>query len=407
MATKPQQPGDRGRTVVGRVTGAVGGVFSAAVGTVEALGHHVVRLPGLGRPEQVATRAAPGQRPGIEHVPGVDTPPEMGAVHVTCLDYSADRIESQRVEDLAAFLQTDRPEWATVRWINVDGLHPYVIDQFRQSFGIHTLAAEDMLHVPQRPKAEPYEKDLFLVVRMPRLIDGEFIAEQISFFLRPGLLITFQERPGDVWEPIRERLKITSSRLRNRKAGYLTYTLLDAVVDHCFPLLECYGDTLEELESVVVEHPTPELLKRIHVIKRELVSLRRVMWPMREVLDFLNRGEHEAFSQFTRQYLRDVYDHTVQVIEIIETYREMSGGLTDLYMSAVSNRMNEVMKVLTIMATLFIPITFIAGVYGMNFEHIPELKWPWAYFAFWGTCVVVVSVLVFSFWRRGWIGRSP
>ena len=231
-------------------------------------------------------------------------------------------------------------------------------------------------------------------------------AEQVSLFLFDHDVITFQEKPEDVWQPIRLRIKADRARIRKSGAGYLTYVLLDAVVDHCFPVLEQYGDVLEDLEMATLEQPSPELLNRIHSVKRELALLRRIVWPMREVTDQLYREEGVRIEEETRPFLRDVYEHTIQIVEIIESYREMASGLTDLYMSAVSNRMNEVMKVLTVMASVFIPLTFVAGVYGINFKYMPELDVPWAYPAVWVCFVVMTAGMLLYFRHKGWIGRD-
>jgi magnesium transporter len=279
-----------------------------------------------------------------------------------------------------------------------------VVNRLREHFHLHTLAAEDVLRVPQRPKLEEYEDHLFIVLRMLMAGDAQLRQEKVSIFFFGNLIITFQEVEGDVWDPIRKRIEKGGSRLRNQDGSYLLYCLLDAVVDHCFPILEQYGDLLERLEDEVVESATPEFQRRLHRVKRELAVLRRVIWPMREVVNTLQREECEYVAEFSKAYMRDVYDHTIQVMDVVETYREMVGGLNDLYMSVVSNRMNEIMKVLTIMASFFIPITFVAGVYGMNFEHIPELSWKYSYLVFWGVCVSMVLGLLYFFYRRGWIG---
>jgi magnesium transporter len=230
--------------------------------------------------------------------------------------------------------------------------------------------------------------------------------EQVSVFLYDRVLITFQERPGDLWQPIRARLEIDSLRIRKSGTGYLLYSLLDAVVDNCFPVLEYYGDTLEALEELTLDNPTSELQRNIHRIKRELASLRRIVWPMREVVDNLYRDEGGRIAESTRPYLRDVYEHTIQIVEIIESYRELASGLTDLYMSAVSNRMNEIMKVLTVMASVFIPLTFIAGVYGMNFQFMPEVAWRWGYPMVWGLFILLTLGMLLFFRRKGWIGSG-
>ena len=308
---------------------------------------------------------------------------------------------------MRSFLAEPKPDWVKVRWINVDSLHPFVVNQLREAFGIHTLAAGKVdLNTPQRPKLETYENHLFIVVRMLMLREERLLNQQVSLFLFPGLLITLQEAPGDVWDPIRQRLQKIGSRLRTNDASYLLYALLDAVVDHCFPILENYGEILERLEAEILENPSPRAQQRLHGIKRELSLLRRVVWPLREVVNELHRDETEEISQPVKAYMRDVYDHAVQVMDIVETYREMAAGLNDLYMSAVGNRMNEIMKVLTIMASFFIPITFVAGVYGMNFENIPELHWKYSYPLFWVICLTIVAALLVYFYRKGWLRRQ-
>jgi magnesium transporter len=291
------------------------------------------------------------------------------------------------------------------RWVNVNGLHPHVVNQLREHYGFHTLAAEDVLRVPQRPKLETYDGHLFIIVRMLMRREDRLHSEQVSLFLFQDTILTFQEIPGDVWDPIRQRIQKAGSRFRFHDASYLLYALLDAVVDHCFPILEAYGEMLEELERRVMTDPTTEVQQGIHTVKRELASLRRVVWPMREVVNELQREETEGIATPVRTYMRDVYDHTIQLMDIVETHREMAGGLNDLYMSSVSNRMNEIMKVLTIMASFFIPITFVAGVYGMNFEVLPELHWKYSYAGFWTICLGMTTFLAVFFYRKRWIGR--
>jgi len=377
-------------TMVGSITRVIGSTLS---------------LPGLkAKKTSAQPKAPPGSAPGIESMDDVNQPPAAGVIRVRCVDYAPDRIETRDVPDLDAFLKESRPEWSKVRWINVDGLHPWVVNRLGEQYGFHTLAAEDVLRVPQRPKLEDYDDSLFIVVRMLMLMEDHLKHEQVSMFFYDDMLITFQEIEGDVWDPIRKRLEKPTSRLRNNDSSYLLYALLDATVDHCFPILEQYGDLLERLEEEVIESATPAVQRRIHQVKRELSLLRRVIWPMREVINTLHREETEEVSQYAKAYMRDVYDHTVQVMDVVETYREMVAGLNDLYMSVVSNRMNEIMKVLTIMASFFIPITFLAGVYGMNFEFIPELHWKYSYDVFWGICLSIMGALTFYFYKRGWIG---
>jgi len=216
-------------------------------------------------------------------------------------------------------------------------------------------------------------------------------------------VLTFQEARSDIWDPIRQRLKSKGSRLRGHDASFLLYSLLDTIVDHCFPILEYYGDRAEELETMILDRSRNSALNGIHQLKRDLLVLRGVVWPMREVISALQREQHECLSEMTRVYLGDLYDHVIQIIDIIETYREMASDLTETYMSSVSNRMNEIMKVLTIIGTIFIPLTFLAGVYGMNFRYFPELSQVWAYPAFWGICVIVAVVMLLLFRKRDWL----
>lgn len=385
----------------------VGGAIGFAVGSAGKLSRLVgtaMRLPGIAGPEQMK-RDSPGSAPGVQFHDDANTPPEPGRVVIDVIDYSADRVQTHGVDDLDTFLAEPVPDWVAVRWINVAGLHSYVINKMRIAYGFHTLAAEDVAHVPVRPTADPYADDLFVVSRMLRLESDHLVSEQMSAFLRPGMLVTFQEITGDPFDPIRNRIHTEGTKLRTGEASYLLYALLDAAVDHCYPILERYGDLLEELEEDTLGRPQPEVLHRTHAIKRELSMLRRVIWPMREVLAKLMRPDTPYVTEQTRTYLRDVYEHTVQIIDIVETFREMAGGLTDLYMSAISNRMNQVMKVLTIMATLFIPTSFLAGVWGMNFVWLPGISDPKGFWWFTGGCAVIVGVMLTVFWRRGWIGR--
>ena len=365
-------------------------------------------LAKLGRrvPKADLPASTPGSTPGIESIAGVNEPPPVGSVRIQCTDYGPERVETREVTDLGDLFRQPRENWCHVRWLNVDGLHPHVVNHLRRQLKFHTLAAEDVLRVPQRPKLETYEGHLFIVARMLTLVEQTLSSEQVSCFLFENTLLTFQERAGDVWDPIRQRLQKPGSRLRTLDASYLLYTLLDALVDHCFPILEHYGDQLEELEQEITDNPTPQVQRRLHGLKRELATLRRVVWPLREVLNALYRDDTEGISPSVKMYLRDVADHTIQVMDIVDSCREMAASLNDLYMSAVSNRMNEVMKVLTLMASFFIPITFVAGVYGMNFEWIPELHWKYGYVMFLAICLGITLSLAVFFVRRGWIGQK-
>lgn len=332
-----------------------------------------------------------------------------GPSRVTCLDYGPERVERREVADTAAFLAARRPDWTRVRWINVDGLDDAdLVRALAAKYGLHPLAIEDVLVPGQRPKFETYEAQgehqarVFVIARMLELSDGHLGGEQVSLFLGHNTVLTFQEAPGDIWDPLRQRIGAAGSRLRANDASFLLYCLLDAIVDHCFPVLEVFGERIEDLEETVLDRPSRETIQKIHALKRELLVLRRAVWPMREVVIGLQREPHECISETTRTYLRDLYDHAVQIMDILETYRDVATGLTETYMSSLSNRMNEVMKVLTIIGTIFIPLTFLAGVYGMNM-HIPENQWPWAYPVFWIVCVAVAAGMFLWFRRRGWL----
>jgi magnesium transporter len=360
---------------------------------------------------QIPTRfrkGRPGARPGVD-VADLARMPAAARVPVTVIDYSPEKSEVRTVDDFDAFIEQRRPDWVKVRWINVDGISdPAVIRALAIKYGLHPLAIEDLMTPNQRPKLEPYAAEegrgahLFLVVRMVERQGGHLTSEQISIFENLSTIVTFQEEPGDIWDPIRERIQKPDSRMRELDASYLLYALLDAIVDYCFPVLEYYGDRLQELEDLVLDRPDRGTLQEIHQVKRELLLLRRAVWPMREVVNGLLREPHECVREMTRMYLRDVYDHTIQIMDIIETYRELASSLTETYMSAMSNRLSEVMKVLTIIGTIFIPLTFLAGVYGMNMP-IPENQWSGSYLVFWAVCLVVAGMMLYWFRKRGWI----
>jgi magnesium transporter len=323
---------------------------------------------------------------------------------VTILDYDETRIQDKEVKQIEeCFPFKDTP---TVTWINIDGVHDVgFIQKMGDQFGLHPLIIEDIVNTQQRPKMEESENYIYVVLKM-LYIDhekNETQVEQVSLVLGKNFVISFQERKGDIFEPIRERIRNGKGRIRKMGADYLAYALIDAVVDHYFIILEKDGEKIEELEDKVVSEPKPETLQEIHRLKREMIFLRRSVWPLRELVNSLERGESPLIHKSTRIYLRDVYDHTIQVIDTLETYRDMLSGMHDTYLSSLSNRMNEVMKVLTIIATIFIPLTFVAGIYGMNFEFMPELKWRWAYFGVWGLIFAIALIMVVYFRKRKWL----
>jgi len=355
--------------------------------------------------------SVPGAAPGIEHDEIAYLPGGPGQATLICTDYGPEQVVVHEIADLSQFVDQHRPPWAAVRWICVDGLTDMrAIQALATKYDLHPLAVEDMLQRTQRTKVESYGGDesgmlarLFVVTHAVALVNNGLEHEQVSIFLDHKTVLTFQAGRSTEWEPIRQRIKTRGSRLRNSDASFLAYSLLDAIVDSCFPILEAFGDRAAELEDQILDRANPNLLHEIHRLKRDLLRLRWVIWPMREVIAYLQREIHECVSDTTRVYLRDLYDHVVQIIELIETYREISSDLTETYMSTVSNRMNEIMKVLTLIGTIFIPLTFLAGVYGMNFRHFPELDQVWAYPVFWLVCLVSAGVMLWLFRRRRWI----
>uniref|UniRef100_A0A7C3ZE03 Magnesium transport protein CorA n=1 Tax=Desulfobacca acetoxidans TaxID=60893 RepID=A0A7C3ZE03_9BACT len=294
-----------------------------------------------------------------------------------------------------------------VTWINVNGLHhTRNLEELGECFHLHPLVLEDILNTDQRPKMDDYGDYLFIVLKLLRSREGlpGIAAEQLSLILGNNYVISLHENHEDVLALIRERLQTGKGRLRRSGADYLAYSLVDLIVDQYFVILEDLGEIIEDLETEVVSSPTPATLSQIHRLKREMIMLRKSVWPLREVISRLLRSESPLITGTTALYLKDVYDHVIQIIDNIETFRDILSGLLDIYLSSVSNRLNEVMKVLTIIATIFIPLTFIAGVYGMNFKYMPELEWPWGYFLILSVMLLVALLMLLFFKQKGWIG---
>ena len=325
-------------------------------------------------------------------------------VRISVLDYDEKKCDEKEVKEIEeCYLFKDT---STVTWINIDGIHQVeIIEKIGKHFGLHPLIQEDIVNTEQRPKIEDFGSYIYIVLKMIYYDknDDKNKIEQLSLILGENFVISFQEREGDIFNHVRERIRSGKGRIRKMKADYLAYVLLDAVVDNYFFILEKTGEQIEELEDKVVSHPRPDTLQDIHKLKRGMIFLRRSVWPLREVISILERGESSLIQEATRIYLRDVYDHTIQVIDSVETFRDMLSGMHDTYLSSISNRMNEVMKVLTIIATIFIPLTFIAGIYGMNFQFMPELGWRWGYFVIWLIMVVVAALMVIFFKRKKWL----
>ncbi|MBM4354098.1 MAG: magnesium/cobalt transporter CorA [Deltaproteobacteria bacterium] len=325
-------------------------------------------------------------------------------VRLAAFQYSADSVRELSPRTVAECASL--PGGPGVTWLDVDALHDVaVVEGVGKLFGVHPLALEDVLNTTQRPKFEDYGEHLFLVLRMLQWNEqtGEVRGEQVSLALGRNWLVSFQETPGDVFAPVRHRLRSEKGRLRQTGADFLAFSLLDVIVDNYFVVLERIGEQLEQLEDELLAGPTETTLHAIHRLKRELIFIRRAVWPLREAVSALDRRESSLLTPQLQPYLRDLHDHTVQIIDTVETGRDMLSGMLDLYMSTVSNRMNEVMKVLTIIATIFIPLTFLAGVYGMNFKHMPELDWPLAYPVLWGIMLATALGMLYYFRKKKWL----
>jgi len=343
----------------------------------------------------------------VGEIPG--TPTYVGrardaGITITRFDYDAEHADREQVPSPAEVQLAGEPGQQT--WINTDGVHDVgKVQQIGEALGLHPLAVEDIVHTGQRPKAEDYGSHLFLVLRMLRWDSEaeEIDDEQVSLVLGESWVLSFQERSGDVFDPIRERLLNDRGRMRRMGADYLAYALIDAVVDQYFTILELLGDQIEALGEEMTENPKRQDLAAIRHLKRELLFMRKSVWPLREVLGTMERDDSRLIGEAVRPYLRDVYDHTIQIIDTVETFRDMVTGLMDVYLSSISNRMNEVMKVLTIIATIFIPLSFIAGVYGMNFGYMPELQWRYGYFVVLGVMAGAGVGMVFYFRHKRWL----
>jgi magnesium transporter len=308
-----------------------------------------------------------------------------------------------RYSDLSKSLSDD-----TVSWIDVQGLGDEVaLRSIASQFHMHPLALEDVVNVPQRPKLERFDDQLLIILRMTRPPKGRrFDSEQISIVVGPNYVITLQEKYGDVFNPVRARIRQGGPIFRSSGTAYLVYALLDAVIDGYYPLLESYGHSMDELEETITTNPQPAALTQLHRLRKDFSSMRRAIWPVREVISELARDETPLITERARQHLRDCQDHCVQIIDVVEIFREMASSLMDLHLSTLANKQNEVMKTLTIMASVFIPLTFIAGIYGMNFENMPELGVAWAYPAVLGLMAFLGALMMALFWFNGWLGGA-
>ncbi len=352
----------------------------------------------LKRPKSAkALHQAPGTVTYVGHKEASETRLEV-------IDYNKehyDHFASKSVEDAFKFEAPDR-----VTWFNIDGLNNTAeIEKLGKYYELHPLIVEDIVNTTQRPKIDEYEDYLYVVAKMLyQNQKGQIEQEHISFVLGKDYVLTFQEAGGDVFDNVRERLHRAHGRIRSNGADYLLFALLDAIVDHYFLVIDEIGDKIEELEERLFDsRSNDDITYEIQELKRAILRIRRAVFPLREVISRLEKFDETVIQDRTRNYIRDLYDHILQVTENIDIYREMAWSLMDMYMSTISNKMNEVMKVLTIIATIFIPLTFIAGIYGMNFEYIPELQWRYSYFVLWGVMLATFLIMLIYFKRKKWL----
>jgi magnesium transporter len=353
-------------------------------------------MPGTTRKRSVKTGLPPGS---LIHI---------GERHaekakILICEYDESHFQEREIHSLEAVLPP--PDGKAVAWIHIDGLQEiHLLEQMGSVFGLHPLILEDILNTEQRPKSEDHGEYLYIVLRLfHEDAGGGLIPEQVSIVLGPNWLVSLQEKKGSLFDPVRERLRNEKGHLRKAGADYLAHALLDAIVDSYFVILDKFGEKIETLEETLVGRPSPVTLRAIQALKREIIFLRKSVWPLREMLAGLARSDSTLIRAPSVIYFRDIYDHAVQVIDTIETYRDMLSGMLDIYLSSISNRMNEVMKVLTVIATIFMPLTFLAGVYGMNFKYMPELEWRWGYFALWGVMMVIAVFMLIIFRRKKWL----
>jgi magnesium transporter len=343
--------------------------------------------------------AAPG---ALVIAPGAEKP----RIHV--IEYTGPNVQERDIDDVGA-LAAYRDS-SSVSWIDVQGLgDAAVLGKIAEIFKLHPLALADIVNVGQRPRLDAYDGFALFITRMVRIADAdasEIEVEQVSLVIGPTYVITFQEHRADVLDPVRARIR-HAGPICHLGADFLAYSILDTVIDRFYPVLELLGDELEQMEDEVVEEASPETLRRLHGLRRNLLRLRRAIWPQRDAVNGLIRDDNPFIGNGVHVYLRDTYDHTVQIMDIVESDRDLAGGLMEVYLSTVSNRLNEIMKVLTVMASIFIPLSFITGVYGMNFDNVPEIHWKYGYLGIWIVMLSIAGGMLYSFWRRGWVGSGP
>lgn len=324
-------------------------------------------------------------------------------VRITLIKYNKDSFNKIIYDDIEGCLAVSNGN--TVNWINIDGLHDIdVIEKIGKNFNLHPLILEDILNTTQHPKIDIDDNYIYVVIKMLYYDKNikEIKSEQISLVIFENYILSFQEFEGDVFNDLRRRLEQNKSNIRSKGTDYLAYSLIDCTVDSYFDIIESIGNSIDIIEDVLMTNPSNEILNDIYKLKREMIFLRNSVWPLREVLGKLVKSEYELIQDKTIMYLRDVYDHTIQIMDIIETYRDILSGMLDTYLSSISNKTNEVMKILTVFSTIFIPLSFFTGIYGMNFEHMPELGFKYGYLIFWGITITCILLMINYFRRKKW-----
>lgn len=350
-----------------------------------------------------SVRNKPGEVPGALHFIGEQ---KTDAPFIRNMTYSVEHLfESPKIfTNYSSILE--KLTFENVNWLDIEGLNDIkLMENIGKKFLLHNLLLEDVLNTTHRPKIEEFENATLVIVKMLSYnkIECSIVSEHISFVLAHNTLISFQEIEGDVFEPIRERIRRSSGKIRIKDANYLLFTLLDAIVDNYFTIIEHIGEELEKLEDRILENPSDEVIKQIHYYNRQMIVLRKAVWPLREVINGILKGVGKIVNENNELYFRDLYDNTIQVIETIEMYKDTISGLRDLAFSNISNKMNDIMKTLTVMSSIFTPLTFIAGLYGMNFDNMPELHSRYGYFAVLGVMLSILIILLYIFRRSKWL----
>jgi magnesium transporter len=381
--------------------------LAAADGGARAVVTRPVESAGRRETDMIDTQRNPAGKTGLPPGSLIHIGDDLqAATTVSMITLSATGVDEKKIQSIDGLLKYQQSE--SVTWLIVEGLrNTDLIAQIGAAFDVHQLVLEDILNTHQRPKFEEYNNYLYIVLKsIVSQAQGNFSVayEQISLLLFDNVVVTFKEKADDLLEPVRQRILSSKGRLLTRGADYLAYMILDIIVDHCFILVDSLDEAVASLEdSLLVAEPTLETLYAIQMLKREILNIRRYISPIRELMAAMLRSESRLVDAKTRIYLRDVHDHAIRIIESIEVYREILSGLLEMYMTSINNKMNEVMKVLTVFASIFIPLTFLAGIYGMNFEYMPELRWKWAYPALWVVFLLIPAVLLVYFKRKKWL----